>query len=122
MCVEEATMETSHLSIAEDHVPTRRGFHSSIDPPDDPENLGGTPEKHADNRQLAQSHSLLTSREEEIMRLRSKGQSYKDIAAELFISENTVRVHLQNSYSKLGVKSTVEALAKFRWLLSPQRK
>ena len=48
----------------------------------------------------------LTSREREIVRtLASGGLSNKDVGRRLNLSEGTVKVHLHNIYSKLGVKN-----------------
>ncbi len=55
----------------------------------------------------------LSKREEEILRLLSKGLRYKEIAAQLNISIETVRTHLQSVYSKLHVHSRTEAVVKF---------
>ena len=55
----------------------------------------------------------LSKREEEILRLLSKGLRYKEIAAQLDISIETVRTHLQSVYSKLHVHSRTEAVVKF---------
>lgn len=51
----------------------------------------------------------LSDREIEILQLVGQGKSNKEIAAELFISVNTVKVHLGNIFSKIGVASRTEA-------------
>ncbi len=51
----------------------------------------------------------LTGREKEILRLVATGTSNKDIATQLFISSNTVKVHLRNIFAKIGVASRTEA-------------
>jgi DNA-binding NarL/FixJ family response regulator len=53
--------------------------------------------------------SDLTHRELEILRLVLAGQTNKAIAAEIFISEKTVEFHLDNIYSKLGVRTRLMA-------------
>ena len=40
----------------------------------------------------------------------------KEIAARLYVSENTVKFHLKNIYSKLGVNSRVQAINAARTL------
>jgi DNA-binding NarL/FixJ family response regulator len=54
----------------------------------------------------------LTSRENEILQLLTKGNSYKLIAAELNISFNTVKNHIKNIYTKLNVNSMGEVIQK----------
>jgi len=54
-------------------------------------------------------NNALSDRELEILRLLSQGKSNKQIAADLFISVNTVKVHVSNIYEKIGVSSRTEA-------------
>lgn len=53
--------------------------------------------------------SLLTPRENEILNCLVLGQSNKEIARALVISESTVKVHVQNILKKFDVTSRVEA-------------
>jgi DNA-binding NarL/FixJ family response regulator len=55
--------------------------------------------------------SGLTTRELEVLRLVAAGKSNRAIAAELFISDHTVRRHLQNIFRKIGVSSRAGATA-----------
>jgi DNA-binding NarL/FixJ family response regulator len=54
----------------------------------------------------------LTAREREIATLMVKGQTYKEIAKELFISEKTVTKHIQNMFGKAGVSNKVGLINK----------
>jgi len=56
--------------------------------------------------------SLLSQREREVLTSLSKGESYQEIADNLYISIDTVRHHIRNVYSKLHVHSQSEAVAK----------
>lgn len=52
----------------------------------------------------------LSEREREILQLLSEGLEYKEIAARIFISPNTVKKHTINIYQKLHVNSKAQAL------------
>jgi DNA-binding NarL/FixJ family response regulator len=54
----------------------------------------------------------LTERELEILRLMAGGSANKEIAATLFISENTVKTHASNLFQKLGARDRTEAVTK----------
>lgn len=51
----------------------------------------------------------LTDRELEILKLVARGRANREIAADLFISENTVRNHMRNILDKLQMHSRMEA-------------
>jgi DNA-binding NarL/FixJ family response regulator len=55
----------------------------------------------------------LTSREEEILVLLTKGYANKEIADHLALSIETVRSHLKNIYTKMHVRSRAEAVAHY---------
>ena len=52
----------------------------------------------------------LTDREMEVLKLVAKGLNNRDIAKELFISENTVKNHVRNILEKLQLHSRMEAV------------
>ena len=52
----------------------------------------------------------LTQREEEILRLLARGQSNKEIAGGLFLSEGTVKNYISRIYAKLGARDRTQAV------------
>lgn len=65
---------------------------------------------HDSYKMFIDSLSTLTTKEKEIFDLYTQGLSTKDIIAQQQISENTLKYHNKNIYSKLGVKSRKELL------------
>ncbi len=60
------------------------------------------------------NEQALTEREEEILKLLAEGLSNSQIGARLHLSENTIKFHLRNIYSKLRVTNRTEAALKYR--------
>ena len=56
----------------------------------------------------------LTERELDVLKLIAEGLTNKEIATQLYISLNTVKVHTRNINGKLGVKNRMQAAAKAR--------
>ncbi len=58
----------------------------------------------------------LSDREKEMLIFLANGVSNKEMAQKLFVSENTVKFHLKNVYSKLGVVNRLQAINAARQL------
>ena len=65
---------------------------------------------HDSYKMFIDNLSTLTTKEKEIFDLYTQGLSTKDIIVQQQISENTLKYHNKNIYSKLGVKSRKELL------------
>jgi LuxR family maltose regulon positive regulatory protein len=58
----------------------------------------------------------LTDRELDVLHLMAEGLKYREIAAKLFISMNTVRFHIKAIYGKLNVNNRTQAIQRARQL------
>jgi two-component system nitrate/nitrite response regulator NarP len=58
----------------------------------------------------------LTNRENEILHLLAKAMNRNEIAAKLFISDETVKMHTKNLYKKLKAKNKIDALIKMKMI------
>ncbi len=61
---------------------------------------------------------VLTQREREVLALVAQGMSNAELAAELYLTESTVKSHLSSAFGKLNVSSRHEAA---RLILDPER-
>jgi DNA-binding NarL/FixJ family response regulator len=73
------------------------------------ENVFHTFARTAEPAQLRAKAAGLTDRELEILQLVASGLSNARIAAQLWVTEQTVKFHLSNTYRKLGVTSRTQA-------------
>lgn len=62
-------------------------------------------------QQAQAPQTLLTPREHEVLKWAAGGRPAREIAGELYISEATVKTHLNHIYEKLGVSDRVSAVA-----------
>lgn len=69
--------------------------------------------QHQQVKKLELDRSNLTEREKEILQLLIRGNSYKEIAAGIFISIETLNSHIKNIYRKLNVHSRSELSARY---------
>ena len=67
-------------------------------------------DRHEDQVSRLSQRFGFSAREAQVVSLFAQGRSASRIAAELTLSENTVKTHLQNAYSKAGVHSKQELL------------
>ena len=57
-----------------------------------------------------------TKRENEVLRFLAKGCTRSQIAKKLFISDETVKMHIKNIYKKLKAKNKIDALIKTKMI------
>lgn len=62
---------------------------------------------------VAGTEAMLTSKENAVAQQLTLGLSNKEIARSLYLSTNTVKMHLKNLYRKLGVTKRYEAIRKY---------
>ncbi|MBP0017843.1 MAG: GAF domain-containing protein [Cyanobacteria bacterium SBLK] len=58
----------------------------------------------------AETQKMLSVREQEVMKLLTQGLRDREIAGQLYISESTVKFHINNTLAKLKAKTRVQAL------------
>ena len=64
-----------------------------------------------EGEQRSRIEQLLTEREQEVLEHVATGQSNKEIAGDLFISDNTVNFHMKNILSKLHLRNRAQVVA-----------
>jgi ATP/maltotriose-dependent transcriptional regulator MalT len=69
----------------------------------------GAPAAFAPDKDQQQTLGI-TARELEILTLVARGLSNREIAAELFVSENTVKTHCARAFDKLGAARRTQAV------------
>src|ERR1700737_4892243 len=58
----------------------------------------------------AADHPALTARERDVLRLMADGKNNSEIAAQVFVSENTVKTHVSNIFDKLNCRDRAAAV------------
>jgi len=64
-------------------------------------------------KRVASTRDNLTPQELVVARLVAQGLTNREVAAQLFLSTNTIETHLRHVFQKLGVRSRTEFAAKF---------
>jgi len=71
------------------------------------------------NLHLISGAVALTQREEEVISLLMQGLPNKNIALQMHISVNTLKVHIRNLYGKIGVENRTQAFVKLSQYTPP---
>jgi two-component system response regulator DegU len=61
---------------------------------------------------LPSDTNIISAREQEVLQLMARGYTNREIAAQLFISEKTVKNHVSNILRKLDVSDRTQAVVK----------
>ena len=91
--------EPIRVLIVDDHALFRRGLIQEFN----------ALAKRADEKQQVPAPKL-TDRELEVLKLVAQGLTNREIADQLYISENTVKNHVRNILEKLHLHSRMEAV------------
>lgn len=87
-----------------------------------PPRVTGAPEVSTDSHQHNFLEQELTARQVEVLRLLSQGQSNREIAQHLDITEGTAKVHVNALFRSLGVHNRVSAAAVYNKLFKEERR
>ncbi|GAA3740859.1 DNA-binding NarL/FixJ family response regulator [Spinactinospora alkalitolerans] len=66
--------------------------------------------RHGTVRGTGLDHANLTEREHEVLRMMARGLSNVEIAEELVLGVETIKTHVRNVLTKLGVRSRIQAV------------
>jgi LuxR family maltose regulon positive regulatory protein len=92
------------VAAARDGVQTPREFIARL------LDASGAERKEAQTLGQFQALEPLTEREKTILVLLANGVSNEELAGRVFVSKNTIKFHLKNIYSKLAVRSRLQAI------------
>lgn len=88
----------------------------SIEAPASPTTETIKPAKLPASSLIDEQFEPLSEREKEVLRYLAQGLSNRALADKLIVTENTVKVHLRNIFSKLDVNNRTQALARAKEL------